>query len=261
MSQTTEPITFQAGALPAAALATRPAEKMSARYEFISTAQVIEEMAAVGYVAHGAIAARRRAAGALAANPAGQHIIDFRDPTAKPILGVLPRLLFRNSHDGSRAASFSLGAFRLVCANGLVTGIVLASASARHTGDAARAFVRQALAVAAASPALHEQIARWTERRMTAAEQIEFARLAMQLRWGRADLMAPEDLLAVRRPEDAAPDVWSVFNRVQEATVALALEARTATGRRMQTRPLLGAAANYDYNGKLWRLAEEFSRL
>lgn len=243
--------------LPPAAVATRPAEHLSDRYQFISTKQVIEMMADEGFEVHSTAVRRRRAANP---NPQlGAHVVDFRHPQAAPIYGTVPRLLFMNSHDGSRRASVRVGAFRLVCSNGMISGVTMAQADVRHAGDAAKELVERMRQLSKATLPMFQQIERWTRKQLTAAQAHDFARAAAQLRWRNADVVTTDDLLAVRRPGDDAGDLWTVFNRVQEATTRVALRGRAATGRPIVTKPLLEVGPNMKYNAELWALAEEFA--
>lgn len=250
-------ILWRGDQLPPAAVATAPAPNVSQRYQFVSTRQVIEMMAAEGFEVHSTAVRRRRAA-----NPApqlGAHVVDFRHPAAKPIHGTIPRVLFMNSHDGSRRASVRIGAFRLVCSNGMVSGLTMAQADVRHAGDAARELVERMRQLSKNTLPMFQQIERWTRTQLTESRAHDFARLAAQLRWGNPNVVPTEELLAVRREGDDARDLWTVFNRVQEATTRLALNGRAATGRRIVTKPLLEVGPNMRYNADLWQLAEEFS--
>ena len=101
---------------------------------------------------------------------------------------------------------------------------------------------------------------------LDAPRQAAFARAALALRYPDADpdTAAPvteTQLLDARRPEDRAPDLWTVFNRVQEHLTRGGLAARSARGRRMRTRPVQGIDSSVQLNRALWVLAEEMRRL
>lgn len=252
-------IAYPAGHLPPAALAAAPAHSVSDRYEFISTRQVIEMMASEGFEVAETAVRRKRAPGAP---QLGAHIVDFRHPQAPEIYGTVPRILFMNSHDGSRRASVRVGAFRMVCSNGMVTGLTMAQANVRHAGDAARELVERMRALSKTTLPMFQQIERWARKDLSAAQRTEFARLAAELRWPKSPgLIAPERLLEVRRAGDDAGDMWSVFNRVQEATTRLSLPGVSASGRNTVTKPLLEIGPSMKYNTDLWQLAEEFSAM
>lgn len=251
----THEMKFTGGALPPAALALAPAKHVSAKYQFIDTRQVVEMMTAEGFQVAEASTRRNR----NAVTQTGVHMIDFRHPDAPKIAGVAPRVLFINSHDGSRKARAMVGAFRFVCSNGLITGTTLESVVAKHSGDAAAELVKRMRELSKNTLPMFKQIEQWSRISISTQRAEEFARLASILRWGTADMVPVESLLTVRRAGDDAGDLWSVFNRVQESTTKGGLEGRGASGRRTQTRELREVTVNARYNSALWQLAEEFA--
>ncbi len=94
---------------------------------------------------------------------------------------------------------------------------------------------------------------------MMADEGFVVESTAVRRRAANPNLVPTDELLAVRRAGDDAGDLWSVFNRVQEATTRAQLNGRAATGRRIVTKPLLDVGPNMKYNAELWKLAEEFA--
>lgn len=250
-------IKFTGGKLPPSALASAPAAHLTDKYKFISTTDVVKMMKGEGFEV--ASAATRRARAGAGAPQTGVHVLDFRHPDAPKIAGVVPRVLFMNSHDGSRRARAMVGAFRLVCSNGMVAGTLLESVAARHAGDAAADLVKRMSELSRNTLPMFRQIERWERKDISAAAQREYARLASVLRWGNAGTVAPEALLEVRREADASSNMWTVFNRVQEATTRLELPGVSANGRRIRTRALREAVVDVKYNSALWQLTEEFA--
>ena len=61
--------------------------------------------------------------------------------------------------------------------------------------------------------------------------------------------------------EKTRPDLWAVFNRVQENLVKGGLNGRTANGRNQRTRPVQGIDQNLRLNRALWLLAEGMRQL
>ena len=100
---------------------------------------------------------------------------------------------------------------------------------------------------------------------LTEPQQQAFARAAIALRFDAGhDAPAPvteRQMLAPRRGADTAGDLWTTFNRVQENAMRGGLSARTATGRRIRTRPVEGVDRSVGLNRALWILAEEMQRL
>ena len=236
-----------------AALAVRPADSVSARYQFIDSQRVIRMVAEEGWeLAHATSSAPRTRDPRFA-----RHMLDFRRPGAEPVQGAVPRIIFTNSHDGSSRARVIAGVFRFVCSNGLVIGTKTGAAAVLHSGDAAADLIHRVRQLAKNTSALYSSIDSWSKKQLTREQRIEFARFAAQLRWGDAQRFAAEDLLMVRRAEDDRGDLWATFNRVQENTVVGGVEGLSRSGRRATSRPLSDITRSIEYNQQLWSLAEE----
>lgn len=239
--------------LPRSALATSAAPTVSRRYEFISSADIIQRFAQEGWqVASATVAAPRKRDPLWA-----KHMIDFRNPELQEINGAVPRIILTNSHDGSSSARVLSGVFRFVCSNGLVVGTTTGKEVVRHTGDAAADLIHRMQQLAKNTSQLYSSIDKWSKKELTKAQRHEFARFAAQLRWGDAQRFEPEDLLMLRRAEDDRGDLWTTFNRVQENTVLGGIEGLSRSGRSATSRPLSDITRSVDYNAQLWQLAEE----
>lgn len=97
----------------------------------------------------------------------------------------------------------------------------------------------------------------------TGEEEI-LARSALALKYDDPTRPAPvseTQLLAPRRFDDRRPDLWSVFNRIQENMVKGGLTARTSNGRRQRTREVQGIDQNLRLNRALWMLADGMRQL
>lgn len=241
--------------LPAAALATKPAPRLSERYVHVNTNEVIDLMGREGFY----VAATRSTATRARDQNYARHSIEFRHHDAREVAGATPRVIFVNSHDGTTAAHAMAGLYRYVCANGLVVGQTLERIAQRHAGDAAYALIQRMRALAKNTERTFAQIDTWSRKDLTAAQRNEFARLAAQLRWGDAGRFEPDALLRVRRAEDDRGDLWATFNRVQENTVRGGLVGLARSGRRATSRPLTEIQRDLAYNAQLWQLAEELA--
>lgn len=245
---TTELIT-----LPAAVVAPHAAPRMSERYEFIDTRQIISRMASEGFHVASAKCAQPKKRDPLYA----KHIVDFRHEDAREVNGAVPRIIFTNSHDGSSSAAAMGGVYRFVCSNGLVIGNTVGKERARHQGDPAADLIVRMQQLARNTQETFDKIDRWTRISLNQHKAQRFAHYAAQLRWGDAHRFGPQELLKIRRSEDDAGDLWTVFNRVQENTIRGGLEGLSRTGRRATSRPLADITRDTQYNAALWALAEE----
>ena len=257
-------MTASALILPPSVLQKTAAPTTSARYVHIDTSDVVALMAKEGFTPSSvSVAKARRGVDALY----NRHQIDFRraDWLAAPRDdhrgGYTPRMIFTNSHDGTTAASFMLGVFSFVCSNGLVVGATYAKERVRHSGQSAADMIGRMQGMAKQTAPLFDQIDAWRRKQLTPLQASEFARLAGMLRWGDPHKFASSEVLRVRRSEDDAGDLWTVFNRVQENTVRGGLTGMSRSGRVATSRPLSEITGSTVYNAKLWELAENFAAL
>lgn len=119
--------------------AVQPYEKMSARYTFIPTIQIVDKMRAEGFQPVAAMQSRTRIEGKQEFT---KHLIRFRDvrngsaPAIRTLGEIYPELVLTNSHDGASAYKLDAGLFRLVCLNGMVVSEGnVSQINMRHSGS------------------------------------------------------------------------------------------------------------------------------
>ncbi len=150
--------------------------------------------------------------------------------------------------------------YRAVCTNGLIVSKgAFPSVYVPHRGNVVEAVVTGALEMAERFDSLAACVERMEARKLNRIEQIEFAERALRLRFPdtEASGVHPSQLLTVRRPEDLADDLYTIYNRVQEHLCQGGVSHRSATGRRVQTRGIRSIKRDVELNGRLWDLAME----
>jgi len=243
---------------------------VSSRYTFVSTAQVVALLGAEGWEPVKASEQRVRLPDRIGFQ---MHEIRFArrvdlEAGAFQVGSTRAEMVLQNAHDGSRAYRIDAGLYRLVCRNGLVVSDTdFAHVAIRHVDVSAEAFAQAAQAVAQNTPRTLETVARWQGVQLPQATRVEFARRAAALRWD-ADqpvmkLLSPEKLLTPVRYGDAAIDLWTTFNVIQEHLVRGGdryLAYTEGMGiRRNRTRPVSGLTEGQRLNKALWNLASEFA--
>jgi hypothetical protein len=106
-------------------------------------------------------------------------------------------------------------------------------------------------------PNLSARIQDMRKRELSPAEQMEFARRAMALRWEEHTPFAHDQLLAIRRADDAGANLWRVLNRIQENIMKGGISYTGPKGRTTATKPLERITADVSINRGLWDMAEE----
>jgi hypothetical protein len=243
---------------------TQPHPKVSDKYSFLPTHQLIDDMEKLGWSVSDAKMALTKS---NAQRMYGKHLITFFNPDIvikdeKGEAEAYPQVVVVNNHRGYGKLRFELGVFRLVCSNGLIVKEKdMGSFVLRHMGysfEELRVLVNTAVE---ALPNVVSKINRFTERIMTQEEQNAFATKALQIRFGEERKVTSEEMnaiLNVNRPEDQGNDLYKVFNRVQEGIIrgGFNINATTKSGTK-KVRKISNMLKDLDINGQLWVLAEE----
>lgn len=237
--------------------ATRAHTKMSEKYAFVSSAQIVEQL--VKDHNFEIISARQR--DSRRRDPRyTRHMITMRLKNAKLIRGqVLPQVLLTNSHDGQSKFQMRGGLFRVICENGLVTSIADEVCVKVHRGDA-KAIIDAALSIVDRVGKMEPVLAAMMKKKLNDKQQAAFAIKAAKLAYDEPLSFDPKLLLTSRREEDQASDVWTVFNRIQENIVRGGVEFTSkASGRNFKTRGLTHIGRSIEMNSTLWSIAEKLA--
>ena len=240
--------------LPAICNTSGPVSTASSQYRFIPTIEIIEALESKGFTV---INAKQSGKG-----PFGFHTVDFTLPGID-ITEIIPgdkvqfRGRFSNSHDLRKRWHLSLGIWRQVCSNGLIAMTdALADIGARHLGT--NNIIEGVYRVIDESTNILTDMRAMSQTLLSADAQQVFASQAAALRWPQHGPIDSNELLNVRRPEDAGDSVWLILNRVQENILRGGQQGRTRTNRLMTVRPIRSLLADDSINRQLWQLAKEY---
>lgn len=246
------------------AFTDHPYDKTSKKYSFLPTYQIIDDMEKLGWKVCQAIAMNSSDA---IQKKYGKHMIKFFNPDIFISDGnggveAYPQILIMNNHRGWGKFKFEIGVFRLVCSNGLVVKDKdMGSFVMRHLGysfDELKKLVNDAVA---ALPGIVQKINVLSERTMTAKEQTDFAKKALEVRLGEERECTDQEIrqiLQSTRKEDDGNTLWKVFNRVQEHLIKGGWETQTATGSARKVRKITNMMKDLELNQKLWSLTEAY---
>ena len=232
----------------------------SDRYAYIPTGAVLTELRKEGFQPFMVCQTRVRDEGKREHT---KHMVRLRH-AGQIQHAEADEIILLNSHDGTSSYQLLAGAFRFVCANGLVCGDTLADVRIPHKGNVIHQVIEGAYDVLDGFDLVHEQRDEMRALTLDRGEAEVFARAALSLKYDDPAKPAPiteSQLLMPRRREDDRPDLWSAFNRVQEGLTKGGLQGRSVTGRRHQTRAIQGIDQNVKINRALWMLAEGMKQL
>lgn len=242
-----------------AAFAEEPADNVSDRYSFISTREVIDQLASWEWFpvdAHQSTKVRDQRH--------ATHQITFRKPDTRiQVGGVMPQINLFNNHAALKRAIMRAGFHKLVCSNGLIVsvpGLVDAKFSYIHIDNAAFNFEQSFYAALGQLNIATDHIKQWMETSLNFVEQNEFAAKAVLVRnhddpvWSKH--FDAHEFLNRRRPEDRGNDLWTVFNVVQENIMKGGVQGAVRT-----TKPITQVAEVQRINEGLWQLATEYGTI
>ncbi|SIT50804.1 conserved hypothetical protein; CP4-57 prophage [Paraburkholderia piptadeniae] len=234
-------------------------ESRSERYSYIPTVDVLDALRKEGFQPFMVCQTRVRDDGRRAYT---KHMLRLRH--ADEISGSeANEIILLNSHDGTSSYQMIAGMFRFVCKNGIVCGDNVSDIRVPHKGDVVGQVIDGAFKVLDSFEGVTRQREGMAATSLDEGEQMAFARAALALRYD-DDKPAPiteRQLLAPRRVEDHASDLWRTFQRVQENMLRGGLHGRTPNGRATTTRAVTGIDQNIRLNRALWVLADELRRL
>jgi hypothetical protein len=146
-----------------------------------------------------------------------------------------------------------------VCSNGLVIAdSEFSNVAIRHMGYTFEALREQVLTMIDALPDLVKKINTFKTTALSDEQIIEFALKASELRWKNKNITIDVNILtSSQRDQDNDPNLWTVFNRIQEKLVNGGISYTNGKKTR-RVRALKNFTADMQFNSGLWQLAEEY---
>ncbi len=254
--------------------ATVAHDSRSERFQPIPTIEIIRGLAKEGFAVVGARQSGTRDA---SRKDYTKHLLRLRrlDGKSYEVGDTVFEIILKNANDGTAAYDLMAGLFRIRCKNSLVTQIgTLDSVKVRHTGTPAAIQGKvidgtyEVLKTAETALAAPQD---WGAMQMRRDEQMILAEAAHLIRFGENDdsgvgrAIKPEQFLTARRQDDKADDLWTTWNRAQEATIRGGLRGVTrderGQPRRSTTREVKGIDQDVKLNKALWLVGERMAEL
>lgn len=247
------------------AFAATPKPGVSAKYSFLPTSRIIEDMDRLGWKVCQAQANRYR--NAVNAEY-GNHVIKFfhpdvflrdQDGNVESYINVV----VMNNHTGMGSFKFELGMFRLVCSNGLIIKDKdMGSFNIRHTGysfDQLQETLNQAIE---SLPDMVGRINHYNSIIMSKEAQREFAQKAYALRSFTDRQLTDSELdefLAPRRREDEGDSLWTVLNRIQESVLKGGFHTLNTKNKIRKAKSIKNIQKDIQLNQQIWELGMQYA--
>jgi hypothetical protein len=185
---------------------------------YIPTIEVVQKLQKEGWMINGVDEQRNKKTRKITNNYVQMTHPDFAVKNSKGKDEAYSSVTISNSCSGDKPLQMSLGAFRMVCSNGLVRFDEHAeSEKIKHIEVNYRDLDRFVYNLNNKAQDVIAQLNTWKEKDMTFEQMRELAYNAAKLRFNETDEnFNPDALLRVNRAEDEGNDVWTVFNRIQE---------------------------------------------
>jgi hypothetical protein len=259
-----------------------PAPTVSSKYKFFSTADMIDGLADHKWLP---VKAQQQHARRTSNDGYQKHMVTFRqEGTYLSNVGdIAPELILTNAHNGVSLWNIMAGIFRLVCGNGMiVSDATFAHIAIKHQGREFEDVIDASYKVLDNVPALTHKIKTYQQIELNPLQQQIFAETALIRKYAPQEsdtvkrdqqLIQINDrtfnvdkLLTPRRPYDANPTLWNVFNRVQEKftqgdSLFESSVHTTSSGRlirKTKTPGITGIHETIRVNRSLWSLMDEF---
>lgn len=233
---------------------TTPSPKMSNRYTFVPTFEILENFEREGW---NVSSARQIGKGEYA-----KHEVRLRNRELPNVGDSLVEAIISNSHNGVSALQISTGLFRLVCSNGLTVPTSVADTiSIRHSNMDMGEIRRVTDQFAERMPIVQRSVSKMENTFLSDVQTIDLLNKAALLRWQKDSVPVTinmEELLVPEREADMGNNVWKTFNVIQEKFVKGGTQYRTKRGRSMTMKTLKDFQVINRINTGLWELAESY---
>ena len=233
---------------------TSPSPKMSEKYTFVPTIEILENFEREGW--------KVSSASQVGSGQYSSHQLRLRNGDLPQVGDSLVEAVIRNSHNGLTAFSVSAGLHRLVCSNGLTIPTSVADTiTVKHLRvdmDAVRMITDQ---FADRLPLIQRSVGLMETTILNEQKTMDLLSKASLIRWEKGSVPSSinlETLLNPVRDGDLGNSVWKVFNVIQEKFVRGGTQYRSKRGRLTTMKELKNFQTINKINTNLWELAESY---
>jgi hypothetical protein len=253
--------------LPAPVFATEASARLSDKYGFIPTHELVDNFRRNEWEVVGATTRNVR----KPENRGFQkHLLRFahRSQLDTQRTERIETIVI-NSHDGTTSLQIAAGVFRMACANGLIVAdSTVASVRLGHHRLAFDKVLEGAETILSSATLLNGTVEQWKNLQVDADAALHLAEAGINLRWGSVDNapVTPHQVaMTTRRDADTGGDLWTTFNRIQENVLRNGLKATQfqpgRTKMRRSPRTLKDLDATAKVNRGLWEAASGIALL
>lgn len=237
----------------------KPAEHLSQSYSFISTRDILDFVLKDGFYIK---SVEKQRCKYIENEGYQKHLVTLEHSSLnKPrtllnVGDIIPQVLLWNSYNGSCSLNFAVSFFRCFCSNQCVTlHSEVSNIKLKHinlTLDDVKSAIDTSIKNI---PLLTTKISSWSGINLSKQQQIDFANNAINIRWANTDNKPfSHEILKPRRSIDTKTDLWTIYNRIQEALIK---GGSFLPITKQSSRPIKAIDSRISINQSLWKLAEE----
>lgn len=227
--------------------------KRSEKYSHIPTSQIVTALNKEGFLATKVIQGKK--------DEYGKHVIRFRHKNDMKKKDV-NEIVIVNAHNGRSSLQFMGGRFRIVCGNDLIVySPIVEPVIARHQNLQLDNVIEGVFTIVKEFDEINKRVELMQSVQLDPYYQSVLAYASAHIRFGDYLPVDPKVLLTVRRDEDKANDLWTVFNRIQENVIRGGHPGLTVTNKKMTTRKIESIKGTVNTNKYLWAAAEKVAEL
>ena len=236
---------------------TTKSPKVSDKYSFIPTIQVLEDMDNLGWEVFNATQRKSRNSKDSLFT---KHMVRLRNKSVDRIGDSIPEIVLENSHDGRNAFRLHAGLFRLVCSNGLVIAdTTFEQIKIKHQWYNFDEIKNVTDNMLKRIPEIINKINTLNGVTLNLEQQTQFAQDSINVRWEKGnENINVDDLLSPTRKDDRGDELWKVFNVIQEKLIKGGLVYNNKREKMQKLRPIINIDRQINVNKKLWELAEAY---
>ena len=245
--------------------AANPKPGVSAKYSFLPTSRIIEDMDRLGWKVSEAKSNRSRTA--MNAEY-GNHVVKFFNPDVflkdqDGNVEAYVNIVVMNNHSGTGSFKFEMGIFRLVCENGLILKDKdMGGFNMRHSGYSFEQLQDTLNQAMERLPEVVGKINDFNQIIMSKEAQQAFAQQAFQLRSYQDRQLTEselEEFLAPRRKEDEGDSLWVVLNRIQESVLKGGYSITNKKNKIRRAKSIKNIQQDIKLNQQIWEMATQYS--
>jgi hypothetical protein len=235
--------------------ATTPACTVGSKYSMASTAQVLQVFEGHGWLPVGYNEKKAKVEHRVG-KQAHAVLLAHRNPGMQDG-ATLPRILLKNSHDGTGSLQLLSGLYERICANGLIVGASAADVRITHRSITEEKLISGISQTVESLNRAIGLVERMRAVRLDREQQLQLASRTIEMLWdGEQYSLNPSALLYNWRKEQQEPTLWNTFNTIQERVIRGGVRRLRADGSRSTTRAITAIDSNVKANRTIWDVAE-----